>query len=275
MSFRIGSNIPAITAQRYLAKADDRNAHALAALASGKRIVRAGDDAAGFAISEILRGQGRSLKQAQNNAQGAISLIQVAEGGLNEQNNILIRLRELGMQAASDTVGDEEREFLDVEFQQLVQEFDRIANTTMFGKKKLLTGTNEKFDFHLGVTSEPVDVITYELDADTTSSTMGIDGLSIEDQSSARDVLGSVDEAIMAVSRNRANFGAIQSRLQIASSNVDLQYENVESARSRIADADIAYETSEMIQSQITKDFGIAVLAQANADAGKALKLLY
>ena len=274
MSFRIGSNIPSITAQRYLAKAENRNSHALQALASGSRIVRAGDDAAGFAISELLRGQGRSLRQAKNNADGAISLIQVAEGGLNEQNNILIRLRELGMQAASDTVGDEEREFLNVEFDQLVQEFDRIARTTTFGKKKLLEGNAGEFQFHLGVTSDPQDVITYNLDADTTSGSMGIDGLSIEDKGSARDVLETIDEAIMQVSGHRANFGAIQSRLQIASGNVDLQYENVEAARSRIADADIAYETSEMVQSQITKDFGIAVLSQANNDARKALGLL-
>jgi flagellin len=275
MSFRIGSNIPSITAQRYLAKAQDRNSHAMQALASGSRLVHAGDDAAGFAISEGLRGQGRSLKQAQNNAQGAISLIQVAEGGLNEQNNILIRIRELGLQAASDTVGDEEREFLDVEVQQLIQEYDRIAQTTTFGNKKLLTGVGESYEFYLGVTSDPEDIVAYELDANTTSSESGIDGLSVVDKSSARDVLSSIDEALTHVAQARAGFGAIQSRLQIASSHVDQQYENVEAARSRIADADIAYETSEMVQSSITKDFGIAVLAQANADAGKALKLLY
>jgi flagellin len=275
MSFRIGSNIPSLTAQRFLAKAETRNAHALQALASGSRIVHAGDDAAGFAISEVLRGQGRSLRQAKQNAEGAVSLIQVAEGGLNEQNNILIRLRELGMQAASDTVGDEERDFLNREFEQLTAEFDRIANTTQYGKKKLLTGTGEEFDFHLGVTSEPVDVVSFKMDADTTASNLGIDGMSIEDQDSARDVLSEIDDAIMKVAGVRSSFGAIQSRLQIASGNVDLQYENVEAARSRIADADIAYETSEMVQSGITKDFGIAVLAQANQDAGKALKLLY
>lgn len=274
MAFRIGSNIPSMTAQRNLNLADRRSSHALQALSSGKRIVNAGDDAAGFAISELLRGQGRSLRQAKQNAEGATSLIQVAEGGLNEQNNILIRLRELAMQAASDTVGDEEREFLQIEFDQLGQEFDRIAQTTTYGNKKLLVGGSEEYDFHLGVSGEAEDVISYKLDSNTTASAIGITGLSVTDQDSARDVFGTIDEALMQIAGARASFGAIQSRLQIATNNVELQYENIESARSRIADADIAYETSEMVQAQITKDFGIAVLAQANSDSKRALQLL-
>lgn len=274
MSFRIGTNTASITAQRYLAKAEARASHAMRALSSGSRIVEAGDDAAGFAISEVLRGQGKSLQQARGNAESAKGLIQVAEGGLNEQNNILIRLRELAMQAASDSVGDDERSFINVEFQQLTEEFDRIARTTTYGNKKLLQGEGEEFEFHLGTDNEESDIIKYTLDADTTASTMKIDKLAVDTQDDAREVLGDIDDSLKKVAGIRANFGAIQSRLEIAGANLEIQYENVAAARSRIADADVAHEVSEMVQGQIQKDFGIAVLAQANQDAQRAIKLI-
>ena len=124
-----------------------------------------GDDAAGFAIAESLRGQAASLRQAKQNASNATGLIQVAEGGLNEQNNILIRLRELAVQSASDTVGEDERAFLDTEFQNLTAEFNRIAETTTYGRKQLLTGTNVEYEFHLGAGSTDSDVVRYKLDA--------------------------------------------------------------------------------------------------------------
>lgn len=274
MSIRIGTNIASIHAQRQLNRAEKRTSHAMQALASGSRIVQAGDDAAGFAISENLRGQEKSLQQARQNAEGAKGLIQVAEGGLNEQNNILIRLRELSMQSASDTVGDEEREFLDAEFQQLKEEFERIAQTTTYGDKKLLIGESQDFEFHLGTQNGEYDVIKYTLDADTTASTLGLDGLSIDDRDDARDVLEDIDDALKMVAGTRANFGAIQSRLEIAGNNLELQYENVAAARSRISDADMAYEVSEMTQGQVQKEFGVAVLAQANQDPARALRLL-
>lgn len=274
MAIRIGTNVSSIYAQRQLNRAEQRTGHAMQALASGSRIVQAGDDAAGFAISENLRGQERSLQQARNNAEGAKGLIQVAEGGLNEQNNILIRLRELSMQSASDTVGDDEREFLEVEFVQLVEEFDRIARTTTYGNKKLLIGETEEFEFHLGTMNGEEDIIKYTLDADTTSSNLQIDDLSISERDDARDVLTDIDDALKIVAATRANFGAIQSRLEIAGNNLEIQYENVAAARSRIRDADMAYEVSEMMQGQVQKEFGIAVLAQANADPARALRLL-
>ncbi len=274
MPIRIGTNVSSIHAQRQLNRAEKRAGHAMQALASGSRIVQAGDDAAGFAISENLRGQEKSLRQARNNAESARGLIQVAEGGLNEQSNILIRLRELSMQSASDTVGDEEREFLDAEFRQLLDEFDRIARTTTYGDKKLLMGETEEFEFHLGALNGDDDVVRYTLDADTTSSNLRIDDLSIEDRDDAREALTDIDDAFTRIAATRANFGAIQSRLEIAGNNLEMQHENVAAARSRIRDADMAYEVSELAQGQVQKEFGIAVLAQANADPARALKLL-
>lgn len=274
MSLRIGTNVASIAAQRNLDRAESKTTHAIRALSSGSRIVQSGDDAAGYAISESLRGQAQSLKQAKQNADNATGLIQVAEGGLNEQNNILIRLRELAVQSASDTVGDDERGFLETEFSNLIQEFDRIAATTTYGKKQLLTGTNEEFEFHLGTGNTDLDIIRYKLETDTRSSSLGIDGMSVVDQGDARSALNEIDGAMMKVANARAGFGAIMSRLEIAGNNLDLQRENVLSARSRIADADVAFEVSEMVQGQVMQELGVAVLAQANQNPMRALKLL-
>jgi flagellin len=274
MSLRIGTNVASLTAQRMLAQSQKRSEHAAQAISSGSRIVTAGDDAAAFAISERLRGQASSLKAAKNNVQGAVGLVQVAEGGLNEQNNILIRLRELAVQAASDTVGEEERGFIDLEFQQLTQEFDRIARTTVYGNKPLLEGSGEEFEFHLGTQNNEEDVVRYTLDADTTSSALGVEGLSVSDQDDAGDALSDIDEALTKIAGVRANFGAIQSRFEIASNNIDLQRENVMASRSRIADADIAFETSELVAGQVQQQLGIAVLAQANQLPARAVNLL-
>lgn len=274
MGLRIGTNVASIAAQRELARSEKRTTHALKALASGSRIVNAGDDAAGFAVSENLRGQAASLSAAKHNAQNAQGLIQVAEGGLNEQNNILIRLRELTVQAASDTVSDDERGYLDVEYQQLTSELDRIAKTTMFGSKGLLQGENQEYQFHLGTQNRPEDVIGYKLDADTRSDSLGVSGLGILDRDDARENLSSLDAAVSKVAEARAKFGAIQSRLEIAGTNLDQQRENVMAARSRISDADVAYETSEMVAGRVAQEIGVAVLAQANQTPNLALKLL-
>ncbi|MEK7354993.1 MAG: flagellin [Bdellovibrionota bacterium] len=274
MGLRISTNVASIAAQRQLGKSQDRFSHAIRALASGSRLVDPGDDAAGFAIAENLRGQAASLKAAQRNAESAVGLIQVAEGGLSEQNNILVRLRELAVQAASDTVGDEERKFLDVEFQQLTKELDRIAETTRYGNKMLLTGGNEEFEFQLGSGGTENDLIRYRMDADTRSTTLGISGLSVEDQDSARGLLTELDDALLKVAGARASFGAVQSRLNIASDNLNLQHENVVSARSRIADADVAHEIAEMTSQQVQQQLGLSVLAQANAVPAAVLKIL-
>lgn len=274
MPLRIGTNVTSIFAQRQLASAEARSSHAIKALSSGQRIVTAGDDAANFAISEELRGRLTGLQRAKMNAESAKSMIQVAEGGLNEQFNILVRLRELGVQAASDGVSDRERTFLNEEFIQLKDEFDRIAATTAFGSNRLLVGSGEKFDFLIGTNSGPENQISISLDADTTASTVGINKLSIDDQDDAADTLEDLDDAISKLAGVRASFGALQSRFQFAISNLEVQHENIAAARSRIADADIAYETAELVQNQILQEVGVAVLAQANATPRLASRLL-
>ena len=274
MGLRIGTNVASLAAQRNLSRSEAMTVHASRALSSGSRIVSPGDDAAGFAISENLRGQAASLQQAKHNTDNAKGLIQVAEGGLNEQNNILIRLRELAVQAASDTVGDQERDFIDTEFQNLIAEFDRIAQTTRYGQKQLLAGTNEQFEFHLGSGNTEHDVIKYSLDADTRASSLELRGLRVNDKSDARDSLKDIDIGLGKIAQARAGFGAMQSRLEIAGNNLDLQRENILAARSRIADTDVALEVSNLVQGQVLQEFGTMVLAQANQNPARALKLL-
>lgn len=275
MGLRINTNLAAIEARNHLARSQGRQEHALAALASGNRIVNAGDDAAGLAISENLRGQIASLRSAKNNANNAVSLIQVAEGGLNEQNNILIRLRELSIQSASDNVSDVERGFLHQEYDQLLQEFDRIAQTTRFGSQPLLNGSEAQFEYQVGAFAGPENRISYTLDADSTAGKLGIAGTGIEDQDEAEDNLEALDQALVGLSGIRANFGAIQSRLQATNSNLDTQILNLSASKSRLSDADIAYETAELVQGQVLQEAGIAVISQANNIPMRAAKLIH
>ena len=275
MGLRINTNIASIGAQRVLSKQSERMQHAQAALSSGSRIVKAADDAAGLAISENIRGQLSGIKMARTNAYNAQSLIQVSEGGLNEVANILIRLRELGVQAASDTVSDTEREFLDAEAQQLIAESDRIAKSTRFGHKALLDGSGGELEYHVGPFSNADEnVIRYKMNADATTNNLGIDGVSVGDKGGARSTLEAVDEALVKVGAMRADFGAVQSRLQTTTSNLDVQYENLAAAKSRISDADVAYEAAEMTSAQILQQASVGVLAQANQNGAAALKLI-
>lgn len=274
MGLRINTNVASIGAQRVLGVQQKRAEHAAAALSSGSKIVTASDDAAGLAISESLKGQIRGIGAARNNAYNAGSAIQVSEGGLNEINNILIRLRELGIQAASDNIGDTERGFLNEEAKQLIAESDRIARTTRFGDKVLLDGSGGEMQYHVGAFGGEENVIKYTLSTNATASELGIDGISVEDKGSARDTLNTVDEALTKVGAMRANFGSIQSRLNATVSNLDIQYENLSAANSRLRDTDVAKETSEMASANILQQSAVAVLAQANQMPGVALKLL-
>lgn len=274
MGLRINTNLSSINAQRQLSTNQKRLEHAQAALASGSRIVNAADDAAGLAISENIRGQVQGIRMARQNAYNAQSLIQVSEGGLNELNNIVIRIRELGVQAASDTVSDTERSFLNQESSQLIQEAERIAQSTRFGNKTLLNGSGEELEYHVGPFGGEENVIKYSIDADATTGALGIDGISLEDKSGARDTLESVDTAIEKLSQMRADFGAVQSRLQVTVSNLDIQNENLTAAMSRIKDADVAHESSEMTSARILQSAAVGVLAQANQNGMDALRLI-
>lgn len=274
MGLRISTNMPSISAQRVLQVQQKRMEHSTQALASGSRIVQAADDAAGLAISESLKGQIRGIAQARNNAFNAGSAIQVSEGGLNEVNNILIRLRELGIQGASDNIGDKERMFLHEEAKQLIEEADRIAKTTRFGDKLLLDGSGGEQEFHVGAFAGDENVIRYTLSTDATAGELGIDSIAVDDKDSARDSLAVVDEALDKLGVMRANFGSIQSRLNATVSNLDIQYENLSAANSRIRDTDIAKETSEIASATILQQAAVGVLSQANTFPSVALKLI-
>jgi flagellin len=274
MGLRINTNVASINAQRQLFKNQRRLEHSQAAMGSGKRIVNAADDAAGLAISESIRGQVAGLKMAKQNSLNAQSMIQVSEGGLNEISNIMIRLRELGVQAASDNVSDVEREFLDQEAQQLLIESDRIAMSTRFGNKLLLSGEQEEMEFHVGPYGGEENIVTAQVAADATNSALGVDGLSVADKDAARDILGSVDEALVQLGKIRADFGAVQSRLQTVNSNTEIQFENLSAAQSRIADADIAHESAELASAQVLQAAAISVLASANTNGQMAMKLI-
>jgi flagellin len=276
MGLRINTNTAALNAQRNLYGTKLALDKSLEKLSSGYRINRAGDDAAGLAISESLRGQIRGLKMAWRNAQDGVSMIQVAEGGLQEVSNILIRLRELGVQAASDTVGPIERQLLNVEYQQLLDEIDRIADSTEFNGTPLLSGTGAVLDFQVGTRNDPnIDRLSFDASkADANSAALGVNLTTVADKASSQNALSAIDEAIVAVSATRADFGAMQNRLQSTINNLSISLENMAAANSRIRDVDVAEETAEMTKQNILMNAGTSVLAQANQTSKSALALL-
>jgi len=277
MGLRINTNVPSLIAQRNLRTTRSTLDRTLERLSSGSRINHAGDDAAGLAISESLRAQLRGLAQAERNAQDGISLVQVAEGAMAEVSNILIRMRELGVQAASDTVGDQERKYLNVEFSQLMEEIDRIAQSTEYNGTPLLNGSSHTFEIQIGTRNNPLVDRVRLFDAsgaDINLVALGINLSSVGDKSSAQNSLAAIDGAIASVTSIRAEFGAMQNRLQSIVNNIMVSRENLSAANSRIRDADMAEETSELTKSQILMQSGVSVLGQANSAIKTALSLL-
>ncbi len=277
MGLRINTNVPALVAQRNIRGSRANLDRSLERLSSGSRINHAGDDAAGLAISETLRAQVRGLSQAERNAQDGISLVQTAEGAMAEIGNMLIRMRELGVQAASDTVGPQERQFLNLEFQQLMEEIDRIANTTKFNGVTLLNGTSMQFEIQVGTGNNPLLDRIKLFDpnkADITTTALGINLTNVADKVSAQNSLEAMDGAINGVTAIRAEFGAMQNRMNSVVSNIMIAKENMNASNSRIRDADVADEATEMTKHQILMQSGISVLGQANATLKSALQLI-
>lgn len=276
MGLRINTNVASLNAQRNLGSTRLNMTKALEKLSSGQRINRAGDDAAGLAISENLKAQIKGLSQAERNAEDGISLVQIAEGALVEVSNILIRLRELAVQAASDTIGSTERKFLNVEFEQLTSEIDRIANSTEFNRVPLLNGTGAVFDIQIGTRNDPIsDRLTFDASsADVNVAALGLNLASVSDKISAQNSLTSIDQAIISVSGIRADFGALQNRLQSTINNVQVSIENLSAANSRVRDTDIAAETAELTKQNILMQAGTSVLSQANSSTNSALTLI-
>lgn len=274
MGLRINTNMASLAAQRAVATNSRNTERAMAQLASGSRFADITEGAADFAIAEHLRGQERGLGAAKNNADNAISFVQVAEGGLNEQNNILIRMRELAVQSASDTYSDTEREMINTEFQQLSQEFERIAKTTSFGSQKLLSGQTKTYEFQVGPYKGDDNVIKYESNTNTTASELGIDGLDVLDRTTATDALEYIDTAINSIGRARASFGAIQSRFDSVVNFTSEQIQSIQAARSKIADTDVAKAYSDMAKGVALQQYQLAVLAEANRWPGNIVRLI-
>lgn len=278
MGLRIATNVMSLTAQRHLQDTRQLLDQSLERLSSGYRINRAGDDAAGLAISEKLRAKVRGLVQAQRNSSDGISLIQVAEGGLNEIQNILVRLRELGVQSASDTIGPKERHYLDEEYQSLKEELDRIANSTEFNGTVLLDGTGGTLDFQVntgGANLLGVDRISFDaFKLDVNTDKLGLEDVSVSDKFSSRRSLSLVDHAIDYVSSIRGQLGALENRLSSTVRNIGVSVENLSAASSRIKDVDVANETSELTKRNILMQAGVSVLTQANSVPKMVLQLL-
>lgn len=253
MGLRIATNVQSMNAQRNLGVSNDKQANVLNKLSSGDRITKAGDDAAGLAISEKLKGSIRSMQQANRNANDGISLIQTAEGGINEVSNILLRLRELSVQASSDTVGDVERGFTDKEFQALKSEIDRISEVTKFNGRSLLNGSGETLDFQVGIENSPEHdrLQFFTSQTDVTLGKLALTDTSVGSKIGAQENLAKIDFAIQSVNENRASLGALQNRLSSTTNNLSIATENLAAANSRIRDADMALETSELTKQSI------------------------
>lgn len=276
MGMRINTNTQAIAAQRNLTRTNTDQKASLEKLSSGSRINRAADDAAGLAIAEKMRAALRSLRQDQRNTNDGIAMIQTAEGAMNEMSNVLIRLRELSVQASSDTISDVERGFIDKEVQVLRAEMDRVANVTEFNGLKLLNGEGDALHIQIGMNNDSLnDRVYYDRSkTEITSTRMGLEGISVADRESAQGNLGKLDGAIRMLSESRAELGALQNRLQSTFSNLQVYEENLAGARSRISDVDVAQESAELTKQNILSQAGISVLSQANQNPQMALKLM-
>lgn len=292
MGLRIRTNIASVNSQRNLGKSTDALGEDMAKLSSGYRINKAADDAAGLAISESMKAKIRSMDQAKRNANDGVSLIQVAEGSMNEVSNILVRLRELATQAASDTIGNTERSYTNREYVELVNEIQRISNTTNFNGIPLLsgaeaTGDESMFTIHVGAgdgmieNTDTIRIGTENLKVNVTDMGLGTESeigpVNVEDafsRQTAAAKLTVIDNAIEKISSNRAYLGAQQSRLSSTINNLGIQVENTKSANSRIRDVDFADVTASFTQNKILQQAGASVLAQANSTPELALALL-
>jgi len=274
MGLRVNSNIASLNAQRSLSTTTERLQANYRRLSTGLRISTASDDAAGLAISERFRAQIRSTNQAIRNAQDGISLTQTGEGALNEVSSILIRMRELSIQASNGTVSDADKATLNQEFTDLINEIDRIAQSTTFNGVRLLDGTGSTLTFQVGTgTTSGIDTIQLST-SDTLASTLGLSTLDIGSGGAPTIAVALLDDAINAVSRVRGQFGAAQNRLSTTIANLQIQSENLSAAESRIRDVDVAVETSALTRNSILQQAAISILSQANTQPQAALTLL-
>ncbi|MBC9784460.1 flagellin [Heliobacterium chlorum] len=269
----INHNISSLNAQRQLGITDGAMSKSLEKLSSGLRINRAGDDAAGLAISEKMRGQINGLNQATRNAQDGISLIQTAEGALNETHSILQRMRELAVQASNDTNVTEDRAAITTELSELQKELTRIGKTTQFNKQALLDGSFAAKTLLIGANSG--QIMTMTIGKFTAGGGgLAVTGISVMSDGSAQAAITTLDSAIKSVSTQRAQLGAWQNRLEHTVANLNVSSENLQAAESQIRDVDMAKEMTSFTRSQILSQAGTSMLAQANQKPQSVLSLL-
>lgn len=278
MAMVVNSNLSSLTAQRNLNKSTGQLGRSVERLSSGLRINRAADDAAGLALSTTLKAQIRSINQAVRNANDAISVLQVAEGGMSEMSNIAVRMRELAEQSANESLGDTERQYLNDEYLSLKSEITRISDVTEFAGKKLLDGTiSGGVNFQVGFKNTGQNRLSVSI-ADTDAAALGLNTAgadSISTAAAAQSALEVIDaSAINVLSDRRADVGALQNRLEYTIANLETASENFSAANSRIEDADFALETATYVKNQILMQAGTSVLAQANMLPQQALSLL-
>ncbi len=274
MGLRVNTNVASINAQRNLSTVSERLGGNFRRLSTGLRISTAADDAAGLAISERLRSQVRSLEQGKRNANDGISLVQTAEGALNEVSSILVRLRELSIQSSNGSVSDQDKATLDEEFQSLVSEVNRIGRSTEFNGVKLLDGSSSSVTFQVGFgTTAGIDTLSVSLSA-ALSTSLSLNSLDIGSSGSTTTAITSIDSAINSISSLRGSLGAVQNRLGSTINNLAIQTENLSAAESRIRDVDVAYETAQLTRNNILQQAAISVLSQANQAPQSALQLL-
>lgn len=276
MGMRVSTNIASITAQKNLVSSQREIQKSLGQLASGSRINKSADDAAGLAISENLKSHIRSNRQASRNANDGLSLVETAEGAFHEISKILIRLRELGVQAASDTVGQIERGFLNKEVVQLKEEVQRIAKVTTWNGTKLLDGSSDRFDLHIGIFQNPEEnTISFDpQENDVTLGALGLSDIDFSTKEGAQEALALMDSASDHLNGVRSNLGAIQNRLVSTMQNLSVQEENMSAANSRIRDTDMAHASSESVRNSILLQAATSTLSQANQSTQLAIKLI-
>ena len=271
---RINNNLMAMNTHRQLGIANNGGAKSMEKLSSGYRINRAGDDAAGLSISEKMRAQIRGLNMASKNAQDGISLIQTAEGALDETHSILQRMRELSVQAANDTNVTVDRTAIKDEIDELAKEINRISTSTTFNEKKLLDGSlsgSGKVNLQIGADAGvAMDFTIGKMDA----GTLGVSGLEVDTHTNASGSIAAVDKALKDVSAQRSKLGAMQNRLEHTIKNLDNASENIQAAESRIRDVDMAKEMMEQTKQNILQQASTAMLAQANQAPQTVLQLL-
>ena len=273
MGIRINTNVSSINTRRHLANSTGAFHKSMEKLSSGLRINRAGDDAAGLAISENLKSDIRALNQAARNAADGISLIQTAEGSLDEVSNILLRMKELAEQSLNGTLSDTDRGYLNAEYTALTQEIGRISDGVDFNGVKLLDGSGGTVQIQVGIGTSGSDSVAIDLGDDLDAAGLGL-AATVDSASNASAAMDEIDDAISTVVSARGAFGAVQNRLESSIRNINMMSENLSAANSRIRDVDVAYETSNMTSNQILQQAGVSMLAQANMSTSLAMSLL-